>query len=232
MDLIEKHNSIKEIESDLFSALENTTGAAYDSKAKLYEKLVGSKLYNKLLWGTLPKDYTDFAEKAILNATGISLDIGCGGLIQTSAVYAKSKQNYILLDHSIEMLRIAKSRISNHCGKIPKNINLLQADAFQLPFENASFDNIMSFGMIHCFENKSEFINEALRVLKPNGTFYFTTMTSDRFVSKCYMNILRKQKEFGKPFSSQQILNLFAEKVSHIEHYKKGNMLFISGVKC
>ncbi len=231
MELIENNNSIRELESDLFSALENVTGAAYDNKAKLYEKLVGSKLYNKLFWGTSPGDYTNFAKKAILTATGISLDIGCGGLIQTSVVYANSRQNHILLDHSVEMLRIAGNRIINHFGKIPENINLLQADAFHLPFEDASFDNIVSFGMIHCFENKSGFINEALRVLKPKGTFYFTTMTSDRFISKCYMNILRKQKEFGEPLSSQQILNLFAEKVSNMEYYKIGNMLFISGVK-
>ena len=231
MELIENNNKIKEIESDLFSALENIKGSAYDNKAKMYEKLVGSKLYNKLFWGTQPKDYTNFAKEAILNSTGTSLDIGCGGLIQTFDVYANSNQNYILLDHSIEMLRIAKNRLTNHCGRIPKNINLLQADAFQLPFENASFDNIVSFGMIHCFENKSDFVNETLRVLKPKGIFYFSTMTSDRLISKYYMNILRKQKEFGEPLSSQQILSLFTAKVSNIKHYKRGNMLFINGIK-
>ena len=231
MKLIENNNRIRKIEDRLFSSLGNINGSSYDNKARMYEKLVSSKSYNKIIWGTLPKDYTDFAKKAILNSNGISIDIGCGGLIQTATIYSKAKQNCILLDHSIEMLKIAKNRLNTLCHHVPENIDLLQADAFQLPFEDNSFDNLVSFGMIHCFENKSQFIKEALRVLKSNGTFHFTTMTSDRLISKYYMAILRRQKEFGEPLGSKQILNLFEGNALKIEYYMKGSMIFISGTK-
>ncbi|MBS1754120.1 MAG: class I SAM-dependent methyltransferase [Ferruginibacter sp.] len=231
MELINNNNKVKEIESNFFSSLVNVKSSVNDNKTRQYEDIVNSKLYNKIFWGTLPKDYTEFAKKAILNAKGTSLDIGCGSLVQTAALYANSKQNHILLDQSVEMLRIAKKRLANHNGKIPDNIKLLQADAFKLPFENETFEKIVSFGMIHCFENKTEFINEALRVLKPNGVFYFTTITSDRLFSRFYMNRLRKQKKIGEPLSSQKLLNLFNDKSYIIEYYKKGNMLFIIGIK-
>ncbi len=218
------------IDDNIFSSLHNIQGSAYDSKARLYEKLVSLKTYNKIIWGTLPKNYIDFAEKAILNAKGKSIDIGCGGLIQTASIYANTEQDFILLDHSIEMLKTARQRLINLCGKLPDNIKLLQADAFQLPFESGFFDSLVSFGMIHCFENKSAFINETLRVLKSDGSFHFTTMTSDRLTGKLYMNLLRKQKEFGEPLSSKQILNLF-EGLKRLDYYMKGNMIFISGIK-
>jgi len=231
MKLIDDNKRIRQIEGNLFSSLYNINDSSYDNKARFYEKLVSSKTYNQIIWGTLPSDYTDFAQKAILNSNGTSLDIGCGGLIQTASIYAASKQNCILLDHSIEMLKIANNRLITLCHKIPENICLLQANAFQLPFDNDSFDNVVSFGMIHCFENKAEFITEALRVLKPAGTFYFTTMTSDRLLSKYYMNLLRKQKEFGEPINSEQILNLFEERGHKIEYFMKGSMIFIRGTK-
>lgn len=228
--MINGNNNIRLIDNNIFSSLHNIQGAAYDNKAKLYEKLVSIKMYNKIIWGTLPKDYTDFAEKVILNLKGNCIDIGCGGLIQTGSIYGNTKQDFILLDHSVEMLKIARQRLIALCGKVPDNINLLQADAFSLPFESESFDNLVSFGMIHCFENKKAFVSETLRVLKSGSSFNFTTMTSDRLISKFYMNLLRKKKEFGEPLSSKQILNLF-EGLKKVDYYMKGSMIFITGIK-
>lgn len=229
--MMQESNKVRLIEDDIYSSLENTMGSSYDKKARIYERLVGLNIYNKILWGTLPKDYTDFAKAAILVSKGKCIDIGCGGLIQTAGIYAQTKQDYILLDHSIEMLRIAKSRLVSQCGMMPGHIRLLQADAFQLPFEDENFDNLVSFGMIHCFEDKSAFISEALRVLKRGGTFHFTSMTSDRLISKHYMNLLRKQKEFGVPLGSGHIVKLFKDNVCDINFYMKGSMIFISGKK-
>lgn len=219
------------VEENIFTTFKDTLGSAYDRKARAYEKLVSSTLYNKIIWGTLPKDYTDFARKVISISTGASIDIGCGGLVQTSTIYSKSTQNFILLDNSIEMLKIAKKRLMSYSDKFPKNIELLQSNAFDLPFQNETFDNVFSFGLIHCFENKQEFINEVLRILKVNGKFYFTSMTSDRFISKCYMSLLRQQKEFGEPLTSKQTMNMFDNSALEVEYCMKGSMIFINGTK-
>ena len=215
----------------IFSTYYDVSGAAYDSKARGYEKLVSSVAYNKMVWGTHPKDYTDFAEKAILSSTGTCIDIGCGGLAQTAGVYSLSTQPVVLLDHSIEMLKIASERLLTRTGKWPETIDLLQANAFDLPFPNESVDNVFSFGLIHCFENKRELIREALRVLKVNGRFYFTSMTSDRRISNYYMGVLRLAKAFGKPFTSRQMMELFDSPNLEVEYSMKGSMIFISGRK-
>ena len=228
---LSNNTKFKTIEESLFSNLDNITGGAYDNKAKMYERLVGSKLYNKIMWGTSPADYTTFAEQALNNSTGTVLDIGCGGLIQTANLYSRGKANYILLDNSIEMLKIGKQRIIDLCTKVPDTINFLQGDAFNLPFEDNSLDAVFSFGVLHVFENKKALIHEALRVLKPGHKFYFTSLTSDRVISKAYMNLLRGQKEFGEPLTSKQTLELFDPTRIDIESYVKGSMIFISGIK-
>lgn len=219
------------IEENLYSTLPNVTGAPYDGKAKAYESLVSSSIYNSIIWGTLPIDYTDFARKAILSASGSCIDVGCGGLIQTASVYSVCSQDLVLLDYSIDMLKIAKQRLMKGRTNFPANICLLQSDAFHLPFDAESFDNVCSFGLIHCFEDKQAFIDELLRVLKVNGSFHFTSLTSDRLISKYYMKLLQRKQAFGEPLSSGEILHLFDKQAVELSFYKKGSMIFISGHK-
>lgn len=231
MKCIENNNKLRKTKDGLFSVVDAPGIAAYDNKAKAYERIVRSKLYNQVIWGAQPKDYIHFAEKAILDTNGIILDVGCGGLAHTAAIYANRKQDCILLDQSIEMLRIAAKRLKDLCQTIPQNICLLQADAFQLPFEDTRFENLASFGMIHCFDNKEAFLTEAFRVLKPGGNFYFTTMTSDRFTGRLYMRFLRKMGAFGEPINTVQTLALFKSHANGLSHYRVGSMLFIYGQK-
>ena len=70
MDVMNLIDNFRKIDTDIYSALENYTGAAYDSKAVMYEKLVSKKLYNKIIWGTSPEDYKEFAYKAINSSRG------------------------------------------------------------------------------------------------------------------------------------------------------------------
>jgi len=37
----------------------------YDKNALKYDKLVSNKLYNQIMWGNSPKDYTNFAKESI-----------------------------------------------------------------------------------------------------------------------------------------------------------------------
>ena len=60
----------------------------YDSQAVKYDKLVSNGLYNRLMWGNSPKDYTNFCHQSINKCdAGIIADIGCGTLSFTSKVY-------------------------------------------------------------------------------------------------------------------------------------------------
>lgn len=219
------------VEEGLISVFDDGRTAPYDRKAKAYEKLVSSEFYNKFIWGTKPKDYTGFATLAYNSAHGKILDIGCGGLIQTHEIYARNNHEMILLDNSIEMLKIGKSRLLQESIQFPGKITLLHADAFTLPFEEKQFNSVFSFGMLHMFDDKTGFINEGLRVLAPGGEFYFSCLTTDRKRGGRYLRFLHRRKEVGKPVSVADVLEMIPASIKKVEHYVKGNMLFVYGTK-
>ncbi|WP_212006107.1 class I SAM-dependent methyltransferase [Chitinophaga sp. HK235] len=224
-------HKFKTIDHGIYSSLENIRGAAYDNKAKYYERLVGTESFNKLIWYCSRNDLWQFAADAILHSQGTVLDIGCGGLAQTSTLYAATANECTLFDRSVEMLKIARSRLVKQSGYLPSNISLLQGDAFHLPFENNAFDVVCSFGTIHLFDNKQDFVNETLRVLRPGGRFFFYTMTGEKLISRYFMSALRVINEFGEVYSRQQTLSLFDSAVLQTSSYMKGSVLFIYGQK-
>ena len=217
------------VDDQVWTVLPDSFSVPYDNKARLYEWLVCRHWYNKLFWGTKPCDYRQFAARSIMHGKGNLLDIGCGGLIHTAAIYSKTKRNVFLLDNSAEMLKRGCNRVTH--GRINNNLFFLQANAFDIPFSNSSFDSVVSFGTIHLFEDKAAFVNEALRVLKPGGDFHFSTLVTARAFSKKYLTALHKRKEVGRPFTVEETLALFTGKVNAVSHTLKGSMLFIKGVK-
>ena len=227
-----KPNSIAVItEKDIYSVMLEEKKSNYDNKAKLYETLVDSKWYNQIAWGTSPTNYKEFAAKAISNAKGLSIDIGCGGLLHTYQCYINNTEQFVLVDNAIQMLQLAKKRLKGHQNDLPNNISLLQADALHLPFLNETFDNLFCFGVLHCFEDRMSFIKQTLRLLKPGGNFFFSCLTTDRWLSKMYLNILAKQNQVGFPLSSSQTIELFSKEVTTISYYQIGSMIFIEGKK-
>ncbi len=96
------------------------------------------------------------------------LDLGAGTGFFTE-ILAGSYQNVIGLDISKQMLNFAKNNRSN-------NISWLMADAHKLPFPDACFDLIYSNLVIQWCDPLDVVLNEVLRVLKPGGTFVFTSL--------------------------------------------------------
>lgn len=223
--------NFKQVEDHIYSCFDRDNHAPYDSKAKTYEFVVRSIIYNKLMWGTTPSDYKRFAKEALDHCTGTILDVGCGGLSHTANLYAHSDKNLILLDYSIEMLRLGKARILKYHSPFPQNIHMLHADAFKLPFAKESLDNVVSFGVMHLFSSKSEYVTSLLDVLKPGGLFYFTSLTTDRRLSRSYIAYLQKKREISNALSSVENLALFSGKVTELHHRMVGNMVFVWGVK-
>ncbi|NML38092.1 class I SAM-dependent methyltransferase [Chitinophaga sp. G-6-1-13] len=221
----------RQITRGIYTCLENTGGASYDFKAGYYERLVSTHWFNRLFWDTSRNDYQEFAAKAILRTAGTVLDIGCGGLAQTAQLYRATSNDCILLDRSLEMLKIARARLSADNGQLPSHIQLLQGNAFQLPFPDNTFDIVCSFGTIHLFDNKREFVDEALRVLKPGGRCYFYSMTNERKISRVFMSSLRLIHEFGEVYSAAQTLSLFHQRPFLLQSHLIGSTIFIEGRK-
>lgn len=75
--------------------------------------------------------------------------------------------SYTGLDLSKEMMNELPSKLLG----TTENLTLIQGDASQLPFENESFDVVLTTHVLHCLPDWLVGLSEIRRVLKPNGIY-------------------------------------------------------------
>ncbi len=56
------------------------------------------------------------------------------------------------------------------------NLEFIEGNAQDLPFDNASFDVVYNVESSHCYGNMGAFVEQAFRVLKPGGMFCWTDL--------------------------------------------------------
>ena len=118
------------------------------------------------------------------------LEIGCG-IGTDGQEFARHGALYVGVDlspHSIELAE-ERFRLSNVKGSF-KAANAER----HLPFLDASFDHIYSFGVIHHTVNPEALADEMYRVLRPGGTF--TVMLYNRSSINYYVEIMFLRKLF------------------------------------
>jgi hypothetical protein len=93
-EVVAKERSVRLIEKDIYSVLPDTSVLHhYDKRAALYDLIVSMRLYNLIMWGSSPRDYADFARRAVNSSReGKFLDAGCGSLLFTSGVYTETNR--------------------------------------------------------------------------------------------------------------------------------------------
>lgn len=209
--------------------LEGLAPGKYDEQARAYDKLISNPVYNRIMWGSSPKDYRDFAQESLNNAkAGLIIDIGCGTLGFTANVYSEyNKQDLILSDLSAEMLKIGKDKLKRKNKQ--NEIYFLRADAFNMPITDNSVDTIMSFGILHIFSERKKLLSEFKRILKDGGQLQLSSLCTDRKFSAWYLGVLNNKGHVSQPLSSQEITELL-ELVGFTVTNKKltGAMLYIS----
>lgn len=80
----------------------------------------------------------------------------------------------IIAPHAERYVTIDKCR-SVELGQMPSNVEFVQCAVPPLPFEDASFDYVVSFQVIEHIKRDKEFVKEVYRVLKPGGKFIVST---------------------------------------------------------
>lgn len=106
------------------------------------------------------------------------LDLGCGGGIDVLLAAQKvgATGHVTGLDMTEEMLQIARE---NQALTNITNVDFVQGYLEELPFEDNSFDSVISNCVINLCEDKSKVLSEALRVLKPLGCFVVADIAFD-----------------------------------------------------
>ena len=127
----------------------------------------------RLVWNMDKEKNLRYIEQALSGVpedfSGKLLEVPVGTGVLTMPIYKELPvADITCLDYSADMMRAAQ-RKSGSAGI--KNITFRQGDVGALPFENESFDIVLSLNGFHAFPDKEAAYRETFRVLKPGGTF-------------------------------------------------------------
>lgn len=114
------------------------------------------------------------------------LELGCGtGLLTEQLVKHYPDAAISAVDLATDMLLYAKSRLTTKpplwqfWSEAKSPVRWVQADAYALPFDDASFDLIVSNFMLQWCQDLDRVFAEMRRVVKPGGAILFSTFGPD-----------------------------------------------------
>ena len=226
--------AVRLLEDGIYSALADDRPEAhasrYDKRAAVYDTVVGTRLYNRLMWGASLLDYTAFAADALRSGRGRFLDAACGSFLFTASAYLSTKREIIAFDQSLEMLRRARRRLIQLAGSIPAHIVLLQADLADIVFRPASFETVLCMNVLHHLSDAGSTVERLKRLAAPGGHLYFMSLVANsRFVGDRGLDIMYRTGEFVRPRTSAELRGLLDAALGQEVSYRTGgNMSYAS----
>ena len=212
--------------------------SAYKQSKNVYDDVLTqskwwSKLYIRFFWGVDDMKIAENLFQSIPNDfDGTLLDIPCGTLNLTADKYKQMPRSKITcLDYSEDMLDKARFRLEQNTLS---HISVVQGDVGQLPFEDATFDIVLSMNGFHAFPEKDKAYAETFRVLKSGGTFlgcFYIRSESKRsdFIVK---TILSPKGWFTPPFQTKnEVHSTLRQYYSHVELSNEKAMVWFRCVK-
>jgi ubiquinone/menaquinone biosynthesis C-methylase UbiE len=119
----------------------------------------------------------------------ICLDAGCGGGRYACAIAQLGAAKVLGIDIGTQGIEDANKRI---CGtEFENTVEFKEASVLDMPFENQSFDFVMSNGVLHHTTNPITGINEIYRVLKPAGKMWLY-LYGEGGLEECAFEYIRK----------------------------------------
>ena len=180
---------------------------AYRCSKNIYDDVLTkgsflSRLYIDLFWsGTddnqIAKILMDYIPD---DFKGKLLDVPVGTAVFTYRKWNALKDAEIIcLDYSSDMIDQAGKRLDDH-------VSCVQGDVGDLPFEDGSFDMVLSMNGFHAFPDKLRAYEEICRVLKKDGIFIgcFYIKGKSKITDWLVGNILSKKGWFTPPFQSEE----------------------------
>lgn len=108
---------------------------------------------------------TELAKALSDRPLGALLDIGTG-TGRMAELFAEGADRIVALDKSLEMLRVARAKLQH----LPTaQVELVQGDFADLPFDSASFDTAVLHQVLHFAQDPHLALAEAARVIKSGG---------------------------------------------------------------
>lgn len=165
------------------TSLNDDIAQFYDASSQLWEQVWGEhmhhgyygrsgthKLNRRQAQINLIEELLNFAQ--VKTASNI-LDVGCG--IGGSTLYLAEKFDAIATGITLSPVQAARANERAKNAFLEGNVSFQVADALNLPFADNSFDLVWSLESGEHMADKTRFLEECYRVLKPGGVFIFAT---------------------------------------------------------
>ncbi len=195
-----------------------------------YSTLPG-KAICRMVWNMNGEKNLNYLEKALSGIledfSGKLMEVPVGTGVLTMPVYRDlPKADIICLDYSEDMMTAARKR-AEAAGI--SNVRFLQGDVGALPFENESFDILVSLNGFHAFPDKEAAYRETHRVLRPGGTFcgcFYVRggcSRTDWFIRHLY----QPKVFFTPPYETEESLR---RRLSDL--YSRADLSMVEGIGC
>jgi SAM-dependent methyltransferase len=139
-------------------------GAAYSA---YMERPRISRIISRILWGgDSGRYYESMNAVAEVPDGGTVVDCPCGAGPAFRAVPTGGSIRYLAADLSPSMLRRSRERAR---ARGLDEIEIVEANATDLPLPRDSADLFLSFWGLHCYDDPAGAVAEAARVLRPGG---------------------------------------------------------------
>ncbi|MFW9923604.1 MAG: class I SAM-dependent methyltransferase [Candidatus Thorarchaeota archaeon] len=190
----------------------------YDKFSKNYDPwILGTKFSYKILkriiWNVSDEfEYTNKVVRLIPEEfDGIILDVPVGTGIFTVEKYKQLKKaTIIVIDYSLEMLKLAKKRFEQ--ANI-KNVIYFQGDVCKLPLSDGVIDMLVSMSGLESFREKERAIQEMSRVIKSKGRFIGCTYVKGKKLMKDIFSKLSTKRTgllLGPFYTEKELLEIFS----------------------
>ncbi|HJQ48106.1 MAG TPA: class I SAM-dependent methyltransferase [Amycolatopsis sp.] len=124
--------------------------------------------YDRFMAKTEKLLLADLRHKLLATATGDVLEIG-GGTGANIAAYGPDVRSVTITEPDASMLR----RLERHAKAAPRPVTVLQAPAEDLPFEDGTFDTVVSTLVLCGVSDQRRALNQIRRVLRRDGQLRF-----------------------------------------------------------
>jgi ubiquinone/menaquinone biosynthesis C-methylase UbiE len=151
------------------------------------------------------------------------LEIGCGQGVVTRLLAERYGAQVVASDYDPAQVAVARERLAGLDGPVEFRV----VDARAIPFDDAEFDAVFSFGVLHHIPGGwREAVAEIARVLKPGGWFVFTDLVVSPRASRLMGRLLRR---LG-PLDEATLLDCLAQNGLDLNHYAYGQGGFLAGL--
>ena len=195
-----------------------------------YSTLPG-KAICRLVWNMDGEKNLRYLERALSGVPegfkGKLLEVPVGTGVLSMPVYKDLPEADITcLDYSADMMHAAQAKA---VAAGIRNITFLQGDVGSLPFEDATFDIVLSLNGFHAFPDKEAAYLETYRVLKKGGTFCgcFYVWGGCGRTDWMIKHLYQPKGYFTPPYETEQSLRERLERM-----YTKAKVTSVEGIAC